>query len=201
MLVATSWTGAQSKPDLSSPKKATVAFAEGLQSGNLDQVKASSIGDDSDYKLMQTVTSTMSAVRKLHDAAVARFGPDDAKKLAAGISDNTDIGKQVEASDEKVEGDSAMILEKGKPNANAVHLKKVNGDWKVDLTNYPQKQVMQQNLPMLEAMRSVMLQSASDVASKHYRDVDEASTEFRQRMFTVMAAVAKQIPPQTNPAK
>ena len=131
MLLATSFAGAQSKPDLSSPKKATASFALGLQSGNLDQVKASSIGDDGDYKLMQSVTSTMSAVRKLHDAAVARFGPEDAKKLAAGISDNVDIAKQVEGSDEKVDGDSASILEKGKPETSAVHLKKVNGEWKL----------------------------------------------------------------------
>jgi hypothetical protein len=201
LLAATSWATAQSNPDLSSPKKATIAFAMGLQSGNLDQVKASSIGDESDYKLMQTVTSTMSSVHKLEDAAVARFGREEGKKLGAGVNDNSDIARQVEESDEKVDGDSATILEKGKPDTNAVHLKKVDGGWKVDLTNYPQKRLMQQNAPMLDAMRTVMTQSAVDVSSGRYRTVDDAQVELRQRLAAVMAAVAKQTIPQTNPGK
>jgi hypothetical protein len=201
MLAATPWAGAQGTVDLSSPKKATTAFAIALQSGDLDQVKASSIGDDSDYKLMETVTSTMTALRRLQDAAVTRFGPEDAKKLGAGVNNNTQITRQVEGADEKVDGDSATILESGKPLTDVIHLKKVNGNWKVDLTNYPQKQIIKQNAPMLDATRSVITQSALDVAAGHYKNVDEASLDLQRRTNIVQAAVLRQRPPQTNPAK
>ena len=201
LLAMTTRVTADSRPDLSSPKKAATAFAIGLQAGDLEQVKASSIGEASDYKLMQTVTSTMSSVHKLHEAAVSRFGPDEAKKLSTGVSDNGDVARQIEMSDEKLDGDTATIIEKGKPETNAVHLKKVAGDWKVDLTNFPQKQTMQQNVPMLDAMRTVMLQGALDVSAGHYKNVDEAATEVRQRMVTLMAAVARQQIPQTAPTK
>ena len=200
-LLSNSFVRAESKPDLSSPKKAATAFAVGLQAGDFDQVKASSLGDDGDYKLMQTVASTMSAVHRLHDAAAARFGAENAKKLETGVNENNDVARQIEASDEKLSGDTASIVEKGKPESNTVYLKKVNGDWKVDLSRFPQKQMMQQSVPMLEAMRSVMTQSASDVSSGHYKNVDDAATDVRQRMFAMMAAVAKQQTPQTTPAK
>lgn len=200
LLISASAIRAESKPDLTSPKKAATAFAVGLQAGDFNQVKASSIGDESDYKLMQTVASTMSSVHKLHEAAVSRFGVENAKKLETGVSDNNDIPRQIEASDEKLEGDSATILEKGKPESNAVHLKKVNGDWKVDLSNFPQKQIMRQTLPMLDAMRLVMTQSASDVSAGHYKNAEDAATDVRLRMSTLMATIAKQQLPTTTPS-
>jgi hypothetical protein len=54
---------------------------------------------------------------------------------------------------------------------------------------------------MLDAMRTVMLQGALDVSAGHYKNVDEAATEVRQRMVTLMAAVARQQIPQTAPTK
>jgi hypothetical protein len=201
VLMSASFVRADSKPDLSSPKKAAAAFALALQAGDLDTVKASSIGDADDYKLMQSVTSAMAAVHQLHQAAVTKFGAEEAKKLATGETDNANVAQQVEASDEKVDADSATILEKGKPESNTVHLKRVNGDWRVDLTDFPQKQEMRQIVPMLDAMRIVMAQSAADVLAGHYKNVDEAALSVRQRRDTLMAAVAKQQIPQTRPAK
>jgi hypothetical protein len=61
--------------------------------------------------------------------------------------------------------------------------------------------MMQQNVPMLDAMRMVMTQSAADVSAGHYKNVEDAATDVRQRMFTLMAAVARQQIPQTAPAK
>jgi hypothetical protein len=91
LLLAPSTIRAESRPDLTSPKKAATAFALGLQAGDIDQVRASSTGADSDYKLMQKVASTMASVHKLHDAAVSRFGIENAKKLETGVTDNGDV--------------------------------------------------------------------------------------------------------------
>ena len=53
------------------------------------------------------------AANKFHDAAVARFGPEEGKRSRWG-QETPAMTAQIEASNEKVEGDSAIITTEGR---------------------------------------------------------------------------------------
>jgi hypothetical protein len=185
---------ADSSPDLSTPKHAAAAFAQGLQHGDLAAIKASTIGGPEDYALINTMARMVGAANKLRDAAVARFGPDEGKKIAASTVSSSDAVKEVNDSSEKIEGDTAIIL---KPNANpdnALRLRKVGGDWKVDISQFPQKQSLSRTIPMLDAVQKVLVQATSDVTNGKYATADEAQQAIQQTMFQVMAAEAQKRP-------
>ena len=61
-------------PDLTSPKKAAVSFAKSVEAGDLAGVKATSVGSDDDYKLVQSIIGLIDANKQLRAAAIAKFG-------------------------------------------------------------------------------------------------------------------------------
>jgi hypothetical protein len=195
---ATAAIAADSKPDLSSPKKAAAAFALALQKGDFATVQNVTTGSPDDYKIIQTVTNMLVASGKLRDVAVARFGPDEAAKIATGGGDPAAITRQIEESDEKLEGDQASITMKDAPKGNSVILKKSNGQWKVDLTQYPQKNEIAKRASMLDATDKVLTQASADVSAGKYKTAAEASQDIQQRLMSVMAAMARQAQPPTT---
>jgi hypothetical protein len=182
---------ADSQPDLSSPKKAATAFALALQKGDFAALKNVTTGAAEDYSLMQSITGMTAAANKLHDAIVTRFGAEEGKKIPIGTGDPADIPRQIEESDEKLEGDSASITKKGAIEGNSVKLKKSGAAWKVDLSQFPQKQQIATQAPMLDATGKVLAQAATDVAAGKYRSATEASDDIQQRMMAAMASMVK----------
>jgi hypothetical protein len=191
---------ADARPDLSSPKKAATAFALALQKGDFAALKSATTGTDADYKLMQTITAMTAAANKLHDAAVSRFG-QDGNKIAVATGNPGDIPRQIEESDEKVTGDKASITKKGATEANSVKLAKVGGEWKVDLAQFPQKDQIAAQAPMLDATGKVLAQAAGDVAAGKYQSATEASQDIQQRMMAVMASMIRPAQPTTAPSR
>jgi hypothetical protein len=187
-----------STPDLSSPKKAAAAFALALQKGDFATVQNVTTGSPADYKIMQTLTSMLAASGKLHDAAVARFGPDEAAKIATGSGDPVAITRQIEESEEKLEGDQASITMKDVAQGDSVKLKKSNGQWKVDLAKYPLKNEIAQRASMLDATGKVLAQASTDVSAGKYKTATEASQDIQQRLMSVMGAMARQSQPPTT---
>ena len=183
--------GAAAKPDLSSPKKAALAFATGLRLGDLDMLRSSSVGTADDYKMMEAMASMMGAAGKLHDAAAARFGPKEADKVAGPITGNADAAREIEQSQEKVDGDTATIVTPKGP-ANALQLKKIDGDWRIDLTRFPQRSELVRQIPMYSAMQKVLSQGAADISSGKYRSAEDAGQEITGRLAAVAASVARQ---------
>ena len=166
-------------PDLSTPKKAASAFAKAVEANNIDAAKSASVGSDEDYKLVQAIGAFIASARELRDASVAQFG-----EAGKGISNDelSNLSKQVEASDEKITGDTATL---GKPEEHdPMKLKKVDGNWKVDLASIPDKDQMGKALPK---MQKVMTTAATEIKSGKYKNVDEAKQAIGQQMFAVVA--------------
>lgn len=177
--------------DLASPKKAALTFATALRLGDFRMIRSSTIGSDADYKMMESMASMMGAAGKLHDAAAARFGPKDADKVAGPITGNADAAREIEQSQEKVEGDTATIVTAKGP-ANALQLKKIEGDWKIDLARFPQKSELAHQIPMFNAMQKVLSQAASDISAGKYRTAEDAAKEITGRLSATAAAVSRQ---------
>ena len=194
-----SWAIAAS-PDLSTPKKAATAFALALQKGDFDTIRAVTTGQDADYKVMQSVAAMTSAANRLHDACVAKFG-EDGKKIALSTGDPQDIPRQIEASEEKITGESASIITKGTTEANAVKLTKVGGDWKVDLAHYPQKDQLIQQVQTFDATAKLLSRAATDVSGGKYHSATEASQDIQQQMMALRMAMIQQQRPATTPSR
>jgi len=75
-------------------------------------------------------------------------------------------------------------------------LRKVDGQWKVDLSQFPQKQTLSKTIPMLDAVQKVLVQATTDVSNGKYATADEAQQAIQQTMFQVMAAEAQKMAPQ-----
>jgi hypothetical protein len=80
-----------------------------------------------------------------------------------------------------------------------VKLKKDGGVWKVDLSQFPQKDQIVLQAPMLDTTGKVLAQAATDVSAGKYKSATEASQDVQQRMMAAMASMMKSAqPPATQ---
>src|SRR5215210_5268530 len=124
----------RAQPTAATPKQAASAFFKAMVSGDAAAAKAASVGDERSERLLEAMVENTAAMRAFHDAMKARF-PDQG--AGGGLSATAIAIKEdqvldaVEKGEEKIEGDSATILGAA-DHRKVVHLKKVNGAWKVD---------------------------------------------------------------------
>lgn len=120
---------ADARPDLSTPKKAAMAFATALAAGDEQAMRAASTGTDEDFKGLLVLSETLRAMKRFQTAAVKKFG-DDAKAIP---DMSAAMSRQIEASDEKIDGDTATLVNKDRPDRHPATLRKLDGRWKMDL--------------------------------------------------------------------
>lgn len=116
--------------DLSTPKKAALAFATAMQEGDVEAMKQAAKGTDEQFAVFNNIATMFGKVRKYEAAAIKKFG--DAGKLPP--QDKIDLAAEVEKSDEKIEGDKATLIDKSDPDdKHPMTLSKDGGNWKVNL--------------------------------------------------------------------
>jgi len=188
---------AEVKKDLSSPKAAVKTFVQALANGNVDLAKSAAITNAQQAQLLELMTQMTGSMKKLTDAAVAKFG--EAGETISGqkmkMGENL---KQIDDSEVKIDGDNATILPTNQKEP--VKLKKQNGDWKVDIASMPNLDRLAEAKPMITAMVSAANATATDISAGKFKDVEEARTAFRSKM---MAAVMATMPqhPATQPGQ
>src|ERR1700679_2108760 len=97
-------------PDLSTPKKAAVAYARAIESGDLTAVKTTAIGTENDFSYIESIIGLIGANKELRAAAIEKFG-EDGKQISK--DDLSTISRQAEQGEEKIDGDTATV---GKPD-------------------------------------------------------------------------------------
>jgi ketopantoate hydroxymethyltransferase len=96
----------------------------------MDGVKAASVGTDDDYQVLKSLSDMLGSLKRMQAALVKKFG-DDAKAIPDLSSM---MSAQIEGAEEKVDGDSATLIVKDKPDdKHPPTLKKTGDDWKMDL--------------------------------------------------------------------
>ena len=178
-----SWAGG-ANADLSTARKAATAFSLALQKGDFETIRAVTTGQDADYKVIRGVAAMTEAANKVQDALVSKFG-EEGKKIAAVIStgDPQKIPQDIAASEERISGDTALIITKGTTEANAVKLTRVDGDWKVDLAHYPLKEQLVQNASTFDAMSKLLTEIARDFRGESTIRGVEAGQDIQQRRW------------------
>jgi hypothetical protein len=181
----------RAEADTSSPKKAAMVFAKAVEAGDMATVKAVSMGTDSEYALLKSVSDLSISMKKLETATVKKFGPEG--KLPKEMA--MDMAGDFENSEEKIDGDNATLIVKSKPDDKfPPTLKKDATGWKVDLTNLDKDPQAAETAKMLPLMIKSLDTVTAGVESGKYKTVGEA--------FADLGAMMAGSPPATpEPAK
>lgn len=104
------------------------AWVNALLDGDVAAVKAHSIGDEKELTKWEAVTKMLGAMKRLNEAAVAKFG-DQGAMLGAGAR-RPDFAQIQKDSQIQVAGDEATLINKDR---RPLKLKKDGKEWKVVL--------------------------------------------------------------------
>lgn len=171
---------ADESPDLSTPKKAATAFAKAVQRGDMAAVKAVSIGEDEDYKIIESLSHLIDAGGKLQDAAVAKFG-EPGRQATQDVQ--SDFARHVEQGEEHIDNQTASIG--GHDRQDPLRLKKVEGGWKVDLSTFRQREQLQSIVPKL---LKVMTDATTGIQSGKYKTAQEVHDALQQQVSAIITA-------------
>ncbi len=179
--------------DQSTPKGAALAFGNALLAGDSKALRATATGTEDEYKIVDALGSMVGGMKKLSDAAAAKFGKDN--PITAGAKD-MDIAAELDKSEVKEEGDTATIINKSKPQEkDPMKLVKKDGKWFVDLKSLP-KDGMDQVVKMAPAMAKAAAEVAADIKADKFKDAMEAQQAFGTKMIAAMMEAAPKAPEQ-----
>ncbi len=186
---------AAAEPDQSLTPKATAqAFAKALATGDAAGAKALTTNNPEDGEILEALTAMIASMKHLNQAAIAKFGPEEARRLVPR-DPGDEMNKHFNEAEEKVEGDSATLTTKN--DKTPLALKKVAGQWKVDISSMPDRSEVVQALPLFHAMAKSADTTAAEIADSKYKSAEEAQKAFGTRMTAIMASP---IQPATGPA-
>jgi hypothetical protein len=165
--------------DLSSPKSAAVSYLRAMSAGDLDSLKALTVGTEEQRKPAEAYSILIRGMRQYDQAITAHFGAD-------AIRDDIDLKqKLMEMVDDRIERteqgavseleDSARVSPglNGKPlRARApIILKKDKGAWKVDLAATAEQDptLSPQSAERNQAIGEALLKIAKDINRKRYK--------------------------------
>jgi hypothetical protein len=164
------------KGDLSTPKGATKAFATAMEKGDAEAAKRASTGGNP--AIVESMAKAMGSSKKLRDAAIAKFGDEGKKIMGEEHNDMAELAKTVDESEMKEDGDNATLKPKtGEP----VKLKKINGEWKVDLTEMTAA-MGTMGTGLFDSMSRAASETADDIQAGKYKTVLEAQQAFGAKM-------------------
>jgi hypothetical protein len=178
--------GAPSPPplNLSTPKDAAISFGKAVEAGDLAQAQAVSITDAGTKELLAAMVPLVGALKKLDTAAVAKFGPAG-KNVAGGGNPGAQFSGQYEDAEVKESGDTATVT--GKKGGEPLKLKKVDGQWKVDLASMTKgpddARAMAMALPMFKGMTTSAEETTAEITAGKYKTADEAKQAFTAKMM------------------
>jgi hypothetical protein len=196
----TTGAGAEEQ-DLSTPRGAATAFGKAMISGDVQAAKAAAVGDEPNLRMIDILAPATAAQNGLRQAAIAKFG-ESGKALVPGQDPaSVDVAKEMASADVKEDGDSAVIKSTKPEAANAaVNLKKVNGEWRVDLAHSAQAGLIARQLPAVQALTPVINEVAADITAGKYDNVNAAGAALKSKAAAAMAAVQRPAPQGAHPA-
>jgi hypothetical protein len=180
---------ADSTPDLSTPKKAALAFAHAMERGDVAGAEAASIGSAEDDHLLQVIAGLVGAARQLRDAGVARFG--DAGKSIVSCDTIANLSQQIATAGESITGNTAIVVHPREIDPMKLR-RGDDGQWKVDLAAMSDKQSKMRVIPRVT---KVLTTGAADLRAGKYHTAADANDAIGQQMFAIISE------PTTRPAR
>jgi hypothetical protein len=185
------------KTDLTTPEAAAKSFVDALEKGNADAAKAAAVATPEQATALEAMSEAMSGFRKLNEAAVARWG--EAGKQVAGDMQDMDISAKLDKATVSVEGDTATLRTEDEED-EPLKLRRVDGQWKVDLSAMMGDEDISQAVPMFRAMGKAAREVGGEIAEGKFQTAEEAQQAMAMRMLGAMfGAMGDGAPPQPAP--
>jgi hypothetical protein len=186
--------------DLSEPKAAALTFVKAMADHDFATLRNASVGNDEERQRVEAMSDLMAAQRKFADAAAAKFG-DSAPVQRGNVS--AVFEEQLKTAEVKVEGDVASIRDPKDEKGPPLKLKKVGGEWKVDLSSMQiRSSALSSAGEQMKKLADVTNTTAEEVAADKYATFLEAQTALTQRMRSVIGSgTGSGTAPSSQPAK
>jgi hypothetical protein len=173
------------EPVAATPKQAATTFFKAMVAGDVAAAKAASVGDERSERWLEAVVENTTAMRGYHDAMKARFGEQAAggsglSDAAVGVKEG-EVLEAVEKGQEKIEGDSATITGAA-DKRKVVHLKRVNGAWKVDRGQLGGTESVDRFVDRTRRTTKAYRDLAAEVREGKYKSLAEARQAFGERL-------------------
>lgn len=189
--------------DLSEPKAAALTFVKALADHDLATVRNASVGNDEDRGRVEAMSDLIAAQKKFSDAVNAKF-PDKAPPAQQRRNVAADFEEKLKTAELKIEGDIASLRDPKDPNSPPLQLKKVGGDWKVDLSSMQMRGAAVAPEQM-KKLADATTTTADEVTSGKYATPIEAQKALTQRMMSLFggagAGGGASTRPSTEPSK
>lgn len=190
VICAASYVHADAKDDI---RQSGEKFAQALRDGDASTAHKYAITDDQSSKLLDAMANLTKSHKKMADAAIAKFG-DEGKVLAGNSgparSQPQQFTKNLNDADIQVNGDTATVTPKDQRGQQVI-FKKDGGTWKLDMTQFPNREQMESQLPMWDKMATAMSETGDEITAGKYKTVQEARMGLVQKM---MAAMGRTLP-------
>ena len=163
-----------------SPKAAAIVFVRAMEADDLAAFRAATVGTEEDYHLFEPLLHMVGSARDLEKAAREKFGKDGSGIVRQSPALGMEI--HVQESDVKVTGDRATLHHKADAEADALTLRKISGQWKVDLTAIKNRQSMTAAAGTMRRMQQALSQSAADIRAGKFTSAQDAERAVATRI-------------------
>lgn len=177
--------GCKPSDELSTPKKAGVAFAKAVQAGDMDAAHKAGIGSDADFAIVKSLSDLLLAEKRFEAAATKKFGKDGGLEKDDAMKD---LVAEVEACEEKIDGDAATLVDKRNPLGAELSLKKDGGGWKVDVSAMGKDGGVAQMSKAGPQLVKALDDTARSIEAGKYPSAAEAKTALGQAIHDTLPA-------------
>jgi hypothetical protein len=189
--------------DQTTPRGALKVLTVAMNKGDADKVKAVfAPSNPMETKMVNAVLTQQATIMQFHDAAVAAFGADEAKKLPPGDTDAA-VAQSLLALDkfpESITGDTATV---GEGDA-IIHLKKQGDNWTLPVSLLaPQITAdnVDQQLAQMSEQGKILSDLTTEMKAGKYKTVEDAGKALQLKALQqAMAHAGAASQPSTAPA-
>jgi hypothetical protein len=191
----TNTTGAATaavKADTSTPKAAASSFFKAMETGDTSAAKALASGSEKQLAVLDILVPVVSGFKQLEVAAVKKWGDEGRKTLTQGQggAGTFDFNEKLKTAKEEVTGDVATITpvtDKPEDKKDPMKLKKVDGQWKLDMASIPADGLDDPNTTkMLKAMADIAKSTAAEIDQGKYPNAQAAKEAMGQKILPLI---------------
>jgi hypothetical protein len=180
--------------DSTTPKGTLTLFNRATQSGDPSSVKdLFNATTPQEKKLAEMLIERASVFAKFRQAAVKAFGEDAATQLTGtSEADATESEQRISQADVKIDKDNATVLMKtppGEPQPEPVKLVRVDGQWKLSISNLVegmQPAEVEEHLQEMKLLSGVVTETTDEVGQGRYKSANEVNDAMRSKLAAVM---------------
>lgn len=176
--------------DLTTPRAAAKSFTLALARGDAGAARNAILDPDKYGPTTDSMAAMATSIKSFGDAAAEKFG--SAARNLADTSAFADIGRNIDKADVKLDGDSATIAAPSTGEVSpsspdqAVILKKIGDEWKVDLAAMDPKGKLLQTTPAFRLYAQATDEVAGEIKSGTIRSLAEAEAVLQKKWEPIL---------------